>query len=431
MTKFLKYLIAAVLIVALAIPTGMSIVKANKIPTFDIVSVVPDEVVTIQTYDFPANKSFDVLIGWYGSYGLSGIKVASQDSGKGGSFTATYEIPAELKGVPMLSIRLEDRDTGYYAYNWFKNAAMPEATPSETAAGETETEDTATATPEEEIYHPSFIISAVDADKSIQIQGTDFPKNLNYSVIMGSYGTFGLGGEEVTVQKTGTKGEFKATYMIPEDLKGAYMIAVRLQSEDSEYFAFNYFYNSTYSPAAEEAAVDEATKTGATPAAEKATEVSPTAESTYEGYPFFAITEVKSGLNVKVFVENLPADDTFDVYMSDYLYGGMDDTKVGTVKGDKEGKALATFLIPADLKGVSQIAIRMTGQESGFFAYNFFFNADYPVIVTAEPTAAAAAATPETKATVEATEAAATPETKATTAPETEAATTPEATATN
>jgi hypothetical protein len=429
MSKILKYMIAAVLIVALAIPTGMSIVKANKIPTFDIVSVVPDEVVTIQTYDFPANKKFDVLIGWYGSYGLSGIKVASQDSGKGGSFTVTYEIPEEMKGVPMLSIRLEDRDTGYYAYNWFKNAALPEATPASSTAetGSDTGTKAATAVPAEEEKHPSFIISSVDADKSIQIQGTDFPENKSYDVIMGAYGNFGIGGEKVTTQKTGAKGEFKATYMIPADLKGAYMIAVRLESADSIYFAFNYFYNSTYSPAAEEAAVEEATKAGTPAATVKAAEVSPTAESSYEGYPFFAITDVKKDTQVKIFAENLPVGDVFDVYLNDYMGSDADAVKSGTIKADKEGKALATFTIPAEMKGVNRISIRLSGQESGYFAYNFFFNTDYPVIVTTEAPAAAATMAPETKATTaptaEATEAAATPEAK-------ETAATSEATAT-
>lgn len=399
MSKILKYMIAAVLIVALAIPTGMSIVKANKIPTFDIVSVVPDEVVTIQTYDFPANKNFDVLIGWYGSYGLSGIKVAAQDSGKGGSFTVTYKIPEEMKGVPMLSIRLEDRDTGYYAYNWFKNAALPEATPGNTSAETGSESESATAVPAEEVKHPSFIISSVDADKSIQIQGTDFPENKSYDVIMGAYGTFGIGGEKVTTQKTGAKGEFKATYMIPADLKGAYMIAVRLESADSIYFAFNYFYNSTYSPAAEEAAVEEATKAGTAAATEKAAEVSPTAESTYEGYPFFAITEVKKDSMVKIFAENLPLGDVFDVYLNDYTGSDANAVKSGTIKADKEGKALATLTIPAELKGVNRISIRLSGQESGYFAYNFFFNTDYPVMITTEAPTAAANKTPETKAT--------------------------------
>ncbi len=52
----------------------------NSIPTFSIVSVVPDKSVTIQTYNFPANDSFDVLMGPIGTKGINGIKVATTAS---------------------------------------------------------------------------------------------------------------------------------------------------------------------------------------------------------------------------------------------------------------------------------------------------------------------------------------------------------------
>jgi len=68
------------------------------IPTISIVSVVPDKSVTIQTYNFPASDSFDVLMGPIGTKGINGIKVATTASGNGGSFQATYSIPAGLKG---------------------------------------------------------------------------------------------------------------------------------------------------------------------------------------------------------------------------------------------------------------------------------------------------------------------------------------------
>lgn len=392
MSRLVKYMIAAMLTIALAIPTGMSIVKANKIPTFDIVSVVPDEVVTIQTYDFPAGKTFDVLIGRYGSYGIRGINVATQGSEKGGTFTATYKIPEEFKGVAMLSIRLEDKETGYYAYNWFENRETPVVEITKTGSTTVST----TPIPVEEVKHPSFIISSVDADKSFSVIGNDFPENKNYDVIMGVYGTFGIGGEKVTVQKTGVKGEFKSTYTIPADLKGAYMIAVRLESADSDYFAFNYFYNATYVPVAD---VTEVTTTAAKPTTTVESKASPTAESSYQGYPYFSVTQVKKDTSVMIEADNLPADEVFDVYLNDFDGASSDAIKAGTLNSGKGGKASGVFTIPTDLKGIHQISIRLSGQKTGYFAYNYFFNADFPVVVTVAPTEAAAsttAAAPET-----------------------------------
>ena len=398
MSRILKYLIIAAVICALAIPTGLNIVKANKIPTFDIVSVVPDEVVTIQTYDFPAGKTFDVLIGKFGTYGLRGVKIATQNSEKGGSFTATYKIPDEFKGYAVLSIRLEDAATGYYAYNWFENRELPAPTPDKSTVPAT-TQVKATTVPLEEMKHPNFVISSVEADKSFAVMGSDFPVNVEFDVVMGVYGTMGIGGEKVTTQKTGTKGEFKATYQIPEALKGAYMIAVRMESATSEYYAFNYFFNATYVPVEETnpvVAVTEPAKTaGATEKATAATE-----EPGYQGYPYFSVTEVKKDTLVKVEAGNLPAGEIFDVIFGDFIGSGEVTYTAGTLTADKEGKASGSFTLPAELKGITQISIRLNGQKTGYFAYNYFFNQDFPVVEAVIEVTEAPATTPTAEAPV-------------------------------
>jgi LysM repeat protein len=92
----------------------------SGIPTFSISSVSPDKSVTIQTYNFPKNMKFDVLMGAFGTAGINGIKVTTIDSGSGGSFSATYNIPASLAGSHRIAIRLQG-SSGYYAYNWFFN----------------------------------------------------------------------------------------------------------------------------------------------------------------------------------------------------------------------------------------------------------------------------------------------------------------------
>jgi LysM repeat protein len=96
-------------------PTG-------TIPTFTIVSVVANQSVTIQTNNFPANQQFDVLMGPMGTQGINGIWVTRTPSGNGGSFTATYTVPAALRGSNRIAIRLQS-PSGYFSYNWFYNAS--------------------------------------------------------------------------------------------------------------------------------------------------------------------------------------------------------------------------------------------------------------------------------------------------------------------
>ncbi len=366
MSKTIKLLLVLIIVMAIAVPTGVGIVNANKVPTFEIVSVVPDEVVTIETSDFPEDMKFEVLIGRYGNFGIDGTKVATQDSGKGGAFTATYNIPKDLQGVEKLSIRLENKESGYYSYNWFENAVMP-------AKDETATEVPDTTV--EVVYQPSFTVTSVEMDKSISVTGSGFPVDLEYDVLMGVYGSTGVGGVKVTTQNTGPKGEFKATYTIPADFQGAYRIAICLESAKSDYYAYNYFFNASY-PLPEVPSVGEATKVAAP--------VATVASLGYQGYPFFTVTSVKKDASVAIQAENLPMDDTFEVYMTDYLDGSAKIVKAGTLETKNGGSAAATFSIPTEMKGVAQISVRLSGLKSGFFAYNFFFNTDFPAPQTTQ-----------------------------------------------
>ena len=94
------------------------------IPTFSIKTVVEDGTVTILTNNFPADETFTVRMGLYGTKAINGIVVATTESGKGGEFEATYTIPADLKGLYRIAIRMDSLN-GFYAYNWFYNNTTP------------------------------------------------------------------------------------------------------------------------------------------------------------------------------------------------------------------------------------------------------------------------------------------------------------------
>jgi hypothetical protein len=213
----------------------------NGIPTFNVTSVITDSSVTIQTSSFPSNTDFTVRMGAYGTLGIGGTVVGTTSSGAGGSFSATYDIPASLKGSGRIAIRMESA-SGYYAYNWFYNS-----TSGGTGGAYTPTPGgsaTATPVPSTPVYTgiPTFGISSVVRDSKVTISTNNFPAGVDFVVKMGAYGTMGVGGTEVGTTNSGSGGTISATYNIPDSLKGADRIAIRMESS-SGYFAYNWFWN--------------------------------------------------------------------------------------------------------------------------------------------------------------------------------------------
>ena len=104
-------------------PTYVSGSAGSAVPEFIITKVVQDWTVTIQTTtNYPANNSFTVRMGPYGSLGVNGIVVGFTNSGRGGIFTATYNIPDALRGSSQIHIRM-DGENGFFSYNWFYNTS--------------------------------------------------------------------------------------------------------------------------------------------------------------------------------------------------------------------------------------------------------------------------------------------------------------------
>jgi len=219
-------------------PTTTPVPGYSGYPTFSIESVSKDQSVTIKTNNFPANDTFNVTMGTYGSKGVGGVVVASTNSGSGGVQTFTYSIPSSLYGLSQIAIRMESPTSGYYAYNWFYN---------NTGSATSTQPPAATATPAPPSYggYPTFSITAVVKDQTVTISGQNFPANDTFTVLMGPYGSQGNGGTNVGSTSTGTGGSLTATYSIPSTLAGSSKIAIRLQSPTSGYFAYNWFYNSS------------------------------------------------------------------------------------------------------------------------------------------------------------------------------------------
>jgi len=333
-------IVGLIVIVALfgSIFAGVSQVQASTYPTFSISEVKTDESVTILTNNMPANKNFNVLMGEIGTKGIDGIVVATLNSDKGGSFLATFPIPEQLKGRAQIAIRLEGTDNPYYAYNWFWNDAKDGTWP----------EDYPPAQPPTCACNiPTFSIKSVVKGEDVSITTYNFPKNMEFTVLMGKMWTRGINGIKVATLNSGEGGSFEATFDIPAELATEERIAIRLEGTGG-YYAYNWFWNNTASiPPAEP--VDG-----------------------YSGYPYFFITAVKEDTSVSIKAYNLPKDTDFTVLMGKMWTRGINGIKVTTLNSGEGGTLEATFNIPAELAGEQRIAIRLQGEV--YYAYNWFWN---------------------------------------------------------
>jgi hypothetical protein len=333
-------IIFLLLAIAFSPQTALAGTSTTTIPTFSITGVVKDTSVTIYTYNFPASDTFDVLMNYIGTKGVNGIKVATINSGSGGSFSATFSIPSSLKGLYQIAIRLQsNKGSGYYAYNWFYN----NTTGSSGNGGSSGYSGI-----------PTFSITAVVKNTSVTILTNNFPKNDSFDVLMNYIGTQGIDGIKVATIDSGAGGAFTATFPIPVEMKGQKQIAIRLQSNTgSGYYAYNWFYNKTTSSSGN----------GGSPS------------SGYSGIPTFSITAVVKNTSVTILTNNFPKNDSFDVLMNYIGTKGINGIKVATINSGDGGAFSASFPIPSSLAGQYQIAIRMQSNSgSGYYAYNWFYN---------------------------------------------------------
>ncbi|MCB2180181.1 hypothetical protein KQH54_03565 [bacterium] len=204
-------------------------------PYTSILNVVPDQEVTLQVFNLPADKEFIVTMGPLGSRGVNGYVIGTQSSGEGGSFIVTYPIPPQLYGSDMIAIRLESTTSGHFAYDYFKNAEGYGSTQSSTTTNADWQLSAGT--------YPQTQIVSVTPGESVTVSGTNFTQNDAYTVRMGVWGTQGVGGVVVDTYATDATGTFTATFTIPDSLATVAKIAIRFEAVNSPYYAYDWFSN--------------------------------------------------------------------------------------------------------------------------------------------------------------------------------------------
>lgn len=204
---------------------------------------------------------------------------------------------------------------------------------------------------------PSFDITAVAADKTITIKTANFPADYTFNVLWGPVGNQGKDGIKSGNLNSGQGGEISATLDIPAQVQGMKIIAVRLESTSGGYFSYNWFNNITR---------------GTTPT----TPTSPTPIAPKVGT--FSIVSVVTDKSVTIKTANFPAGKTFTVLMGPLGTRGVDGIKAGTVESGKGGELTFTIDIPAQVKGMRTIAIRLESTTGGYYSYNWFYNTATP-----------------------------------------------------
>ncbi|HPS47401.1 MAG TPA: hypothetical protein PKX37_02865 [Flexilinea sp.] len=171
MMKNKKQLFVLMILVAM-FAIGIATVQAEGIepyPSYTITSVTVDQSVSILTLNFPADTEFIVRMKDLNSVS-DYIDVAKFNTQSGGSFTATFPIPAELVGKKSIGMLLSNNN-GIEIPSTFSNEAMTETV----------------ATVCDYSVLPSFTIDSVVKGKSITVTTGTFPANQSFTVKMGYY----------------------------------------------------------------------------------------------------------------------------------------------------------------------------------------------------------------------------------------------------
>lgn len=314
-------------------------------PIISPASVKEGVMVVMNAAGFPKNKEINVRMGKYGTNGVNGVFIKMVNSGEDGAFTEDFEIPQSLKAESKIAIRFEVADSTTAAYTWFENQTGGYGGTS----GDEDYTETYTGI-------PTITILSVNEDKNVTLRTNNFPVEKEFKVLMGEMGTKGVNGIHITTINSGGGGSFTQTFDIPGALNGDYRIAIRLQTTDGVFYAYNWFYNNTTG--------DENTSNGAA--------------DSYTGIPTFSITSVVNDDKVTIKTNNFPANLDFKVLMGAMGTKGVNGNHITTINSGDGGIFIRTFDIPSSLKGEDRIAIRLESTSGGFYAYNWFYNTTTP-----------------------------------------------------
>ncbi len=331
-----KISFSIIIILLLALMSANEVAGDGTIPTISVVGVTRDSKVTIQTHNYPANRDFDVRMGERSTRGIGGVLVGTFNSGTGGSNRYTFDIPQSLSSLNQIAIRLDSRTGGFFSFNWFNNTTSGSHADGIPVVAEND--------------FPIIMVVTVKKDTHVTIEGSNFPTDESFDVLMGKYNTQGVDGVKVDTLTPEDDGTILDTFDVPASLKSENRIAIRVESTDSDKASHTWFFNET----------------GAAGGV-----VIPTPHT---GIPTISILSVEEDESVTVRTHNFPANRDFKILMGKMGTRGIDGIHTTTINSGSGGTFTETFDIPEALAGDYRIAIRLESTTDGFFAYNWFYN---------------------------------------------------------
>ena len=330
------------------------------IPTTSIKNVVPGDSVTVRTYNFPAGKDFVVYMGEFGTRGVGGIESGAFYSAGGGSFELTFTIPEALTDEHMIAIRLQTPGNTYYAYDWFYNQ------PYQGSSGSVEVSDPEPADDGE--YHfntlnlnysgyPTTSILSNEDKESVEVKVYNLPKDVDFSVTVGAFGTRGVGGATVASFNSGDGGTQTFTFDVPDTYKEYYKLAIRLDS--GYWYAYDWWVNN---PAAAGAS-----------SSSSSTSSSSSSTCTTCSIPSTSFVSLNADGSVTFMAYNFEPNTQWQVTMGAYGTRGVNGVFVQTLTS-KDGSFTIKSEIPTELKDLEKIAIRFEQVDGPYYAYDWFVN---------------------------------------------------------
>lgn len=224
-SKFARLAAAAMILALMVLSLAKPVSAAN--PYITIAAVKADETVTVHTRNFPANVNFTVRMDVAGNQAIDGIVVGQTNSGVGDAFAVTYKIPAELRGVSTIAIRMESAE-GWYAYNWFVNRSTS-TTPVEPAPIPVTGSK------------PTLGFLGVESNETVTVEARNLPANTTFTVRVGPYYTFFRDYVYAPSIKSDANGYARFSINLPEVVKDVELVTVRIDGGGR--YAYNAFKN--------------------------------------------------------------------------------------------------------------------------------------------------------------------------------------------
>jgi len=194
-------------------------------PIIQVIAVDANNEITVQAQCFPANQNFKIRVGPYYTFFTDYVIMGYKNSGSGGSFQFNVALPAAVKDVDLVTVRLDSPESEY-AYTAFHNVDKGTVSP----------------TPVPVTTKPTIEVVAVDANKEITVQAYNFPASQSFEIRVGPYYTFFRDYVVVGTINSGNGGNFKFNVQLPSIVKDVNLVTVRLDSAQKVY-AYNAFKN--------------------------------------------------------------------------------------------------------------------------------------------------------------------------------------------